>query len=95
MYLVCMNVQDILSKLVSFPVLGGQSNIPIAEWIEDYLTKHNVDFVNVPNEEGNKRSIHCRIGPPVDGGFILSGHMDVVPVAVSYTHLTLPTKRIV
>ena len=75
-----MNVQDILSKLVSFPVLGGQSNIPIAEWIEDYLTKHNVDFVNVPNEEGNKRSIHCRIGPPVDGGFILSGHMDVVPV---------------
>ncbi len=75
-----MSVQDILAKLVSFPVLGGQSNLAIAEWIEEYLRQHGVEFVNVPNEDGSKRSIHCRIGPPVDGGVILSGHMDVVPV---------------
>ncbi len=75
-----MNAQEILSHLVSFPVLGGESNLPIAEWIEAYLTQHGVDFVNVPNEEGTKRSIHCRIGPAVDGGVILSGHTDVVPV---------------
>jgi acetylornithine deacetylase len=75
-----MNAQDILSTLVSFPVLGGESNLSIAEWIENYLVKHGVDFVNVPNEEGTKRSIHCRIGPAVDGGVILSGHTDVVPV---------------
>lgn len=78
---VCqVNAVEILSKLVSFSVLGGQSNIPIAEWIEKYLNDHGVEFTNVPNEEGNKRSIHCRIGPPVDGGVILSGHQDVVPV---------------
>ena len=71
---------QILEKLVSFPVLGGESNITIAKWIEDYLTQHGVEFRNVPNEEGNKRSIHCRIGPAVDGGVILSGHTDVVPV---------------
>lgn len=75
-----MNAQEILSHLVSFPVLGGESNLPIAEWIEAYLAQHGVDFVNVPNEEGTKRSIHCRIGPAVDGGVILSGHTDVVPV---------------
>ena len=75
-----VNAVEILSKLVSFSVLGGQSNIPIAEWIEKYLNDHGVEFTNVPNEEGNKRSIHCRIGPPVDGGVILSGHQDVVPV---------------
>lgn len=74
-----MNALEILSKLVSFPVLGGQSNISIAEWIEHYLAQHNIPFRNVPNEDGNKRSIHCRIGPAVDGGLILSGHMDVVP----------------
>lgn len=78
---VRMTVAEILSKLVSFPVLGGQSNISIAEWIESYLTEHGVPFKNVPNEEGTKRSIHCRIGPAVDGGVILSGHTDVVPVA--------------
>ncbi len=75
-----MTIIEILSKLVSFPVLGGQSNIVIAEWIEDYLIEHGIEFTNVPNEDGSKRSIHCRIGPAVDGGVILSGHMDVVPV---------------
>ncbi len=75
-----MTATDILAKLVSFPVLGGQSNISIAEWIEAYLTEHDIPFTNVPNEEGTKRSIHCRIGPPLDGGVILSGHTDVVPV---------------
>ncbi len=74
-----MTAVEILSKLVSFPVLGGQSNISIAEWIESHLTTHGVAFCNVPNEDGSKRSIHCRIGPAVDGGLILSGHMDVVP----------------
>ncbi len=75
-----MNTEEILAKLVSFSVLGGQSNISIAEWIEEFLTKHGVAFVNVPNTDGSKRSIHCRIGPAIDGGTILSGHMDVVPV---------------
>lgn len=74
------NAIKILKNLVSFPVLGGESNISIAEWIENYLTEHGVSFTNVPNEEGTKRSIHCRIGPAVDGGIILSGHTDVVPV---------------
>ena len=73
-------VQKILKKLIAFPVLGGESNLSIAKWIENYLTEHDVDFYNVPNEDGTKRSIHCRIGPVVDGGIILSGHTDVVPV---------------
>ncbi len=72
--------QDILAKLIAFPVLGGESNNSIANWIENYLAEHGVTFHNVPNEEGNKRSIHCRIGPAVDGGIVLSGHTDVVPV---------------
>ena len=59
--------------------MGGQSNISIAEWIEAYLTEQGVAFRNVPNDDGTKRSIHCRIGPAVDGGLILSGHLDVVP----------------
>jgi len=75
-----MTATEILRKLVSYPVLGGQSNESIAQWIEDYLTDHGVPFKNVENKEENKRSIHCRIGPAVDGGVILSGHTDVVPV---------------
>tara|TARA_B100001093_G_scaffold484367_1_gene517715 strand:- start:6981 stop:8147 length:1167 start_codon:yes stop_codon:yes gene_type:complete len=75
-----MNVQEVLAKLVSFPVLGGQSNLSILKWIKTYVESHGVDAHLVPNQEGNKASLHCRIGPAVDGGVILSGHMDVVPV---------------
>lgn len=75
-----MNVEEVLAKLVSFPVLGGQSNLSILNWIKTYVESHGVEAHLVPNQEGNKASLHCRIGPAVDGGVILSGHMDVVPV---------------
>ena len=74
-------VQQILSKLVSFPVLGGQSNLPIIDYIGGYLEQHDVSYRLVENSIEKKASLHCRIGPPVDGGVILSGHTDVVPVA--------------
>ena len=73
-------VEAILADLVSFPVIGGYSNLSIIEYIKSYLDDFNVKYHLVPNEEGNKSSLHCRIGPPVDDGVILSGHTDVVPV---------------
>jgi len=76
-----VNARSLLADLVAFPVLGGESNLSILEYIKTYLTRHQVPFQLVPNEEGTKASLHARIGPPVDGGIILSGHMDVVPVA--------------
>ncbi|MFP2995236.1 acetylornithine deacetylase [Spongiivirga sp. MCCC 1A20706] len=75
-----MNVEEILKKLVSFPVLGGESNLSILNWIKGVLESNGVTVHLVPNEDGSKASLHCRIGPATDGGVILSGHMDVVPV---------------
>lgn len=69
-----------LKKLVSFPIFGGESNLSIIEYIKSVLDEYSVKYHLVPNEEGNKASLHCRIGPAVDGGVILSGHTDVVPV---------------
>ena len=75
-----MSVEEILSKLVSFPVFGGQSNMAILSWIKDYIESYGVQVHLVPNKKEKKASLHCRIGPAVDLGVILSGHMDVVPV---------------
>jgi len=75
-----MNAAEILAKLVSFPVLGGESNTSVITWIKDYIEDFGVETTLVPNPEGTKASLHCRIGPAVDGGVILSGHTDVVPV---------------
>jgi len=73
--------QKILGDLIQYDVLGGQSNLPILDYIISYLNDRNIPFRLVPNEDLTKASLHCRIGPPEDGGVILSGHMDVVPVA--------------
>ena len=75
-----MNVEDILGKLVGFPVLGGESNLDIIHWIKNYIETFGIETTLVPNKEKTKASLHCRIGPAVDGGVILSGHTDVVPV---------------
>ncbi|SEB47115.1 acetylornithine deacetylase [Tenacibaculum sp. MAR_2009_124] len=75
-----MTVEKILAKLVSFPVLGGESNLSIIQWIQEYIESYNVKVNLVFNEKEQKASLHCRIGPEVDGGVILSGHTDVVPV---------------
>lgn len=71
--------KTLLSQLVAFPVLGGQSNLSIANFIGTYLDQAEIPYYKVDNEEGTKTAIHCRIGPAVEGGIILSGHMDVVP----------------
>jgi acetylornithine deacetylase len=73
-------VMKILKSLVSFDVLGGQSNLSILAYIKDYLEHHQVPFELVPNKDGSKASLFCRIGPANNGGVILSGHTDVVPV---------------
>ncbi|NAS30695.1 acetylornithine deacetylase [Flavobacteriaceae bacterium R38] len=75
-----MTVQNILTKLVSFPVLGGESNLNIIHWIKEYVESYGIEVNLLFNVEANKASLHCRIGPEVDGGAILSGHTDVVPV---------------
>ena len=75
-----MKVEDILAKLVSFPVLGGDHNLEIIHWIQNYIEPFGIATTLVPNEEKTKASLHCKIGPSVDGGVILSGHTDVVPV---------------
>jgi len=75
-----MKVEDILAKLVSFPVLGGDHNLEIIHWIQNYIEPFGIATTLVPNKEKTKASLHCRIGPSVDGGVILSGHTDVVPV---------------
>lgn len=75
-----MTTEQILEKLVSFPVLGGESNLNIIAWIKDYIEAFDIETTLVPNEDGTKASLHCRIGPAVGGGVILSGHTDVVPV---------------
>ena len=75
-----MTAKEILTKLVSFDVLSTQNNIKLVTWISNYIHSFGIEVVYIYNEDKTQASLHCRIGPEIDGGVILSGHTDVVPV---------------
>jgi acetylornithine deacetylase len=71
---------EMLEKLVAFPSVSRDSNLPVIDFIEDYLKAYGVESTRVYNDEGNKASLYATVGPQVPGGVVLSGHTDVVPV---------------
>jgi len=75
-----LSPRQILDRLVSFPTVSRDSNLPLIDWVEDYLESHGVTAHRVWNEDRTKASLYAHIGPKVEGGVVLSGHSDVVPV---------------
>lgn len=75
-----LDPKDILARLVAFPTVSNESNLDLIAWIESLLTGWGVEFHRVPNADGTKSSLYAVIGPKVEGGIVLSGHTDVVPV---------------
>ena len=70
----------LLARLVAFKSVSASTNLPVIDFIEDYLAAHGVAARRAPNAAGDKAAILATIGPRVDGGVVLSGHTDVVPV---------------
>lgn len=71
---------DILATLVAFDTTSRGSNLALIEWVEAYLSGLGVASRRVPNADGTKSNLMASIGPAVEGGVVLSGHTDVVPV---------------
>jgi acetylornithine deacetylase len=72
--------RDILETLVGFDTTSRHSNLALIAWVETYLDSHGVAHRRVPNVEGTKSNLLATIGPAIEGGAVLSGHTDVVPV---------------
>mgnify|MGYP002631704861 FL=1 len=72
--------REMLEKLVSFPSVSRDSNLPVIDFIESYLASHGVESHRVYDATGQKANLYANVGPAVEGGVILSGHTDVVPV---------------
>jgi acetylornithine deacetylase len=70
----------LMERLVSFDTVSSKSNLPLVADVEAYLESLGVDYVKVPNAEGDKAALFATVGPKCDGGIVLSGHTDVVPV---------------
>ncbi len=75
-----MKARELLDRLIGFPTVSSNSNLDLIDFVEEYLDGFGVKSTRVPNEDGTKSSLYASIGPEVEGGIVLSGHTDVVPV---------------
>lgn len=72
--------RSILDRLVAFPTVSRDTNLPLIDWVDDYLAGFGIQATRVRSTDGTKASLYASVGPDVPGGVILSGHTDVVPV---------------
>lgn len=72
--------KDILAKLIAFDTTSSNSNMPLMEYVQAYLSSHGVSSDLVHDPELPKANLFATIGPDIDGGIMLSGHTDTVPV---------------
>ncbi|MHC9234112.1 acetylornithine deacetylase [Pseudooceanicola sp. 502str34] len=71
---------EIMEKLVSFPTVSRDSNLPLIDWVEDYLKQNGVPTYRHLHPDQPKAGLWAHAGPMEEGGLVLSGHTDVVPV---------------
>jgi acetylornithine deacetylase len=72
--------KEMIAKLVGFDTTSRNSNLPLIEFVVDYLKQHGVAATLVHNAERSKANLYATVGPAKPGGIVLSAHTDVVPV---------------
>ena len=71
---------EMLSRLVAFDTESDKPNLALIDAVCAYLDGWGVPTRRFPNAAGDKAAIFATLGPVADGGVVLSGHTDVVPV---------------
>lgn len=72
--------RQLLETLVAFDTTSRESNLALIDFAWRYLTDLGVSCELIHNAERSKANLYARLGPAGDGGVMLSGHSDVVPV---------------
>ncbi|UCD23541.1 MAG: acetylornithine deacetylase [Gemmatimonadota bacterium] len=77
-----LSTEELLSCLVGFDSTSRNSNLPIADFICNYLDVPGVRIERHQSTRDRKVNLIISVGPDCDGsrdGLVLSGHMDTVP----------------
>ncbi len=74
------SAEEMLARLVAFPTVSRDTNLPLVEFVRDYLAGHGVESTITTSDDGERANLYALVGPAEAGGVVLSGHTDVVPV---------------
>lgn len=70
----------LLGDLIAFPTVSEVSNLDMIAYLAHRLEADGARVDIFHDEIGHKANLFATIGPDTDGGIVLSGHSDVVPV---------------
>jgi len=77
---VLLTDRDLLARLVGFDSTSSRSNLPIADFVCNYLDRSGVRVERQPGPDDTKVNVIAFAGPDAGtGGLTFSGHLDVVP----------------
>ena len=71
---------DLVKALIAFDTTSRDSNLALIDYAQDLLEKSGARCRRTLDATGTKANLFATIGPEGDGGYVLSGHTDVVPV---------------
>ncbi|KAL7702802.1 glutamamyl carboxypeptidase [Lotmaria passim] len=72
-----------LARLISFDTVSRNTNLPLIHYVRDYLSSVGIASTLVYNPEKTKANLFATLpgeSGATQGGIVLSGHTDVVPV---------------
>ncbi|TWG63594.1 acetylornithine deacetylase [Aminobacter sp. J44] len=72
--------REVLADLVAFPTVSSESNLELITYAAELLSDTGASISLSRDETGTKANLFATLGPEGDGGIVLSGHTDVVPV---------------
>jgi acetylornithine deacetylase len=74
------DTKAILAELIAFPTVSADGNLALIAYVAEKLTECGATLTILRDETGQKANLFATLGPEGDGGILLSGHTDVVPV---------------
>ncbi len=71
---------ELMRQLVAFPTVSRDTNIPLIDWVAEYLQSQGIESHRYIDPDQPKHALFAHVGPWEEGAIVLSGHTDVVPV---------------
>ena len=75
-----MTTLDLIKELIAFDTTSRDSNLVLIDYAQNLLEKAGARCRRSYDATGKKANLFATMGPDGDGGYVLSGHTDVVPV---------------
>lgn len=75
-----MNALDLTKRLIGFDTTSRLSNLALIDFAQGLLEDAGARCRRSYNADKTKANLFASFGPDGDGGYVLSGHTDVVPV---------------